>query len=538
MSTKKSEIRIQRLRVRLFKTSVKAFEETLKDSVELTKYDLLGNLGFDGTLFISKPTQGTPAWLQFMQSGTQNTIEVLSNQSNSAVLLVKIDENIYGIAFGHGRHLLKEELLVQDFGIKVSLNGIEPASMRSIDTFTIEEQTVHKRTQSSRASGIEIFGLDISRDIVRAITGIPKNYLRFESLAGSDATVAVSARMEFSSIEKVCKKLNRLYKGTSYQSNFAWVDHIKKVKESSKIKELDKKLIDDINDDNPTSYLAPPEPINWVDFNYFSFTQKGKNQIFDLNLASYRQNLKSKTVDTEKIKRDHAYLFSSGLNEAIISWSIYNCLTYEVIEGSSRFVFTKSTWFEIEKSFAEKINNQASKIEKIDLKFPQIEIDKEGKIEREDEYNIRAAKSQKGIALMDKKLAKCESTSTYIEICDLMSEDQMIIHVKKKKGGSSGLSHLFAQGRISGEALLNDKAFRKKAKLHLGSLSKDYAKRIPEDGFISNKYKIVYVILGVDPATVVEDLPFFSLLNLVGAKQFLTSIGYQVAIAGISVKES
>jgi len=87
--------------------------------------------------------------------------------------------------------------LERDFGLRTVLNGVVHDSLRSLDTYTLEEQIVHTRAQASRASGIEVFGLDVGRDILRVVTGTPQGDVSFHSLAGGESVLALSARIEF-----------------------------------------------------------------------------------------------------------------------------------------------------------------------------------------------------------------------------------------------------------------------------------------------------------------------------------------------------
>ncbi|WP_341265823.1 TIGR04141 family sporadically distributed protein [Morganella morganii] len=67
---------------------------------------------------------------------------------------------------------------------------------------------------------------------------------------------------------------------------------------------------------------------------------------------------------------------------------------------------------------------------------------------------------------MDKKLVKSSRTTTSIELCDLADvKNKILIHAKHRKGGSSGLSHLFAQASIASELILSDEEFRKAARV-------------------------------------------------------------------------
>ena len=139
------------------------------------------------------------------------------------------------------------------------------------------------------------------------------------------------------------------------------------------------------------------------------------------------------------------------------------------------------------------------------------------------------------MALLDRKTARCRGTSTGIEVCDLLTANGDLVHVKHRKGGSSSLSHLFAQGRMSGEALLRDSDFREDARRFLRSIRRSWARRIPVDKPDPGSYRVVFAILGADENHPGEGLPFFSQLNLVRTYEALMALGYRVGVIGIPV---
>jgi len=165
---------LQKLHVRLLKPAFHAADTALEDTDSLSVYEFRSGLGFSGRLYVSPPNQGPPRWLKFVNTGIEGKLKEITNRTNAAVLLVKRNRRVFAITFGHGRHLLNEKALEPDFGLKGALNALRHDSLRSIDSFAIEEQTVHKRSQASRASGLEVFGIDVSHDIMRAVTGVPR----------------------------------------------------------------------------------------------------------------------------------------------------------------------------------------------------------------------------------------------------------------------------------------------------------------------------------------------------------------------------
>src|SRR5260370_41653865 len=132
------------------------------------------------------------------------------------------------------------------------------------------------------------------------------------------------------------------------------------------------------------------------------------------------------------------------------------------------------------------------------------------------------------MALLDTKTARCRGTSTGIEVCDLLSDDGDLLHVKHRKGGSSSLSHLFAQGRMSAEALLRDEDFRRDARRLLRDIRHGWERRIPADKPDPGDYQVVFAILGAPVEHTGEDLPFFSQLNLVRTYEAVVALGYRV----------
>jgi len=134
--------------------------------------------------------------------------------------------------------------------------------------------------------------------------------------------------------------------------------------------------------------------------------------------------------------------------------------------------------------------------------------------------------------LLDKKLVKCTKTTTPIELCDLLTFEKQLIHVKHRKGGSAGLSHLFAQGGVAAEVLLGDKRFRKEARKVLKRVNPVARDLVPINGINSKDYEVVFLILGNGNDQVKEQLPFFSKVNLTRTYENLAQRGFKVKIGG------
>ena len=144
----------------------------------------------------------------------------------------------------------------------------------------------------------------------------------------------------------------------------------------------------------------------------------------------------------------------------------------------------------------------------------------------EGEYNKKVAASDpKFFTLLDAKNISHGGGHSKVEVADLWTSDRHLVYVKKY-GGSSVLSHLFAQAAVAGELLFLDDEFRAKANKLLPK-----AKQLP-DGFSRSDYEIVLAIITWSKKTLT--LPFFSRVNLRAAVRRLTGFGYKVTLLRVA----
>lgn len=122
--------------------------------------------------------------------------------------------------------------------------------------------------------------------------------------------------------------------------------------------------------------------------------------------------------------------------------------------------------------------------------------------------------------------------TTPIEICDLLSKDRQLIHVKRHVG-SSDLSHLFAQGLVSAELLQMNLEFRREAHAKVATVAHgrpgfDF---LAGARFVPSDYEVVYAIIERwQGCRCAEALPFFSKVNLREVATNLRSRGFRVGL--------
>lgn len=491
------------------------FNGYIKDVHRYTTSEIKPQYELDGVIYYPRTSNTVPRWKEYIEELAVDNIEIDDNSSNKAVMLVKVSNRVFAIVFGYGRTLLKEDKIERNFGLKVSLNVIDPSKIRSTQTVTVDDNVVSTQSQASKNTSQESFGLNVENDIMREVTGAPSDTKYGNYITGKDSLTA-----------RVCMALDELksklalyfaaYNLNDYKSNgFEWVDNVKEIKDDSLKHPLKLKLETAIRSkDTSNLYVAPSEIIDWENTKGFCFgginkkTEDPTSYTVEIDLQEYLNNIRSTTSNVyEKIKRDKLYAMRIN-DEPYTVGSIYNCLIFQTNYNNNTYILISGNWYEIDTNFFNRVHSYVkNKIRKSSVQFPSCGVG-----EDEGPYSKRISDGNPNWALMDRKLVSVLGGPKQIEACDIFTNSKQFIHIKKRYQ-SAQLSHLFAQGRISANCFVSDLSFRtqvyEEVKAKLGNTIFD-----PTAETQPNEYEVVYAIIDNNNRPVCDSLPFFSLLNL------------------------
>lgn len=509
----------------LIKPEFENLTELIKEEAYFKEYNLGDYPNLEGKLIVGSNNMNTPSWIELVKLGIREPMEEILNSSTRALLLLKYDVHTLAFAFGFGRHLLKDEYIVKDFGIKVVLNSVDSQKLKSIDKANVGEMTIQSRTQTSSSSSVNVFGIDIAKDFLKAITGEPQNEELGKVITGRESVqFEYDFENDFNKFQNVCEILIEKYFSTEYKRDFSWVDNLQQVTDSTTKEILNQLLLQTIKSEELEEVsLAPPEIIDWNDVGKFSFTKAGE-RTSELEINEYLKYIeKYDDLTFEQLNRHYIHVWNNDdENARVHKWKVYDCMLFETSIESNDYVLTMGSWFKLDQDFVNNVDEYLSKIEHCDLQLP---ICKQK--EKEGEYNLRVATESEDIVSLDAKLIRYQGSN--IEVCDLLTSQGQLIHVKPWKS-SSTLSHLFSQGRVSSESLLEDIEFRKLARDKIAEIDDRFIDLILEEGYNPNDIEIVYAIIDSSDQVLTERLPFFSKLNMMQAVKYIKTIGYQVTL--------
>lgn len=517
--------------------NVSDFQECIKESSinKVTKYNIDSEkIGLNGYIYIHEKTENFPPWKEQLEKIAEDgDIEIEANISNKAVVVVKYEENYFSLAYGRGKSIIDDDKIVRNFGLKVSANLIEPNKIKSLNSFSIGEAIILNNKQASILSSQDQMQVDREKEILKSIAGSPKDSSIAKFLHGSDS-LNIIVNYDITKLKDLIEHYYDAYKENHYKDNgFEWIDNIKNVKNKETKKELNKKLVTaiDLGEFN-NIVVSPNEIIDWGDAEKYIVNGIGEYNefsIYDTSFQRYFKYIKKRSDDKiiDKLKRDKIKVKYALNEEEIDVASMYKCIIFETIIEDRKFVLCLGEWYEVDERYYNNIKEKVGNISISSISLPPFK-----KGEREEDYNERVSKENTEYVLMDQKnYQPKEYGKSKIEICDLFTSNNELVHVKIAKGSSS-FSNLFAQGLVSAKILANDNNV-------IDFINEFINKKNTFATLNSNKtnanFEIVYAIIDSRNKNIDEIIPFFSMINLVQVAENLSSMGYNFSITRIPV---
>ncbi|NYF14053.1 uncharacterized protein (TIGR04141 family) [Pseudoclavibacter sp. JAI123] len=536
-------MRTQRLTIFLLR-DIDQFDDAIADDVwaDLEISELTKSSGLTGRFYSKRNAASTPSWAQYVEPAVEGGVHGVQSASASGLLVISVDGLTFALTFGYGRSFIDQARIERRFGLKVALNLIDDKQIRSLDTKVFDEMVVSRNTQTSRTAELPAFGVDILRDIVRAVTGMAPASTGYKGVSGADALV-LGVKAPVTDLPSLLRDLYGHYTATKYKAAFGWVDHLAEVRDPALANRLDAQLIEQLRvSDTTSTHMAMSENLDWEDIEYFSIVPtRRQTQFVELDLDAYltQPTTRAGELTIEQLKRRKVAVKFNSSADAVDRWSIYQCVVTEQKIDGNLYALVEGRWFEIAGSLVAQVDSAVSAIPHMSVTLPAGYLG-----ESEGDYNARAAAGSSDLVLLDKQLVAPDGAKTRLEFCDLISTNGSLIHVKRKSR-SSTLSHLFAQGHVSAEAMVDD-LLREQVRtaiasaVGLGDASR-WLELVPPSGTAPyrDRITVTYAVLANSKARGIEWLPFFSRLTLMQTVRDLNRLGFtKIALARIPVENA
>lgn len=513
------------------------------DNGDLQTFGPVQGRNFSASLFMGPSLPREPGWMGFLRTGFDE-LPTRRTSFLAAVLIVRLGRRSSGSLFafpfgGGGRFLLRQGAWDRGYGLRTALNLIYPRAtdldeatrLVSVDTKRRGGDTVRSRRQTSRATAFEAFDVDRLRDVMSAASGRPADTNAWgPRISGSDPLHFSIDELEFDDFGNLCMGVEAAYQRTDYRDRFGWLDHVQPVTDQELVRELEDRVLEILRSEETNDLeLGPPEIVDWdrvKSFRYHFEVAKGITHP-ELRLSDYLRGVTRRTslheIDVPALRRKHIDAVD-GDGTTVHRWTVWHCLDGEITIDDSTYVLDDGDFFLVAEDFMRSLNEYIAEIQEAEINLPSADART-----REREFNEQAAAHNSNLLLLDRKTITTDASTTPVEICDLLSRDHQLIHVKRHLGARD-LSHLFSQGFVSAELLQTDRAFRAKVKECIEKLGANKTFGFfDQAGLTTSEYEIVYAILANWGARSLSDaLPFFSKVNLRRTTEDLRSRGFSV----------
>lgn len=180
--------------------------------------------------------------------------------------------------------MLADDVVVEDFGLKVVVNSITPTSLRRITKVNIGGNQKSSNEQLPLESDIDDFGFDIERDLISTVTGHSDDDDFMTGIISGSNLLSLTAEVDITNLAAFLSKVYTRYLSEKYKESFGWIDHIRRVKSKRLIDRLNAELISLINMSSPKIWMAVPDVIEWEKIKGFRYV--GKELYNDIDLPT------------------------------------------------------------------------------------------------------------------------------------------------------------------------------------------------------------------------------------------------------------
>ena len=464
-------------------------------------------------------SQDRPMWSRMLDGYFD--VDWRSSVSTSVVLLAYVADRWFAVTFGYGRHLLRPELLVADFGIRVTGNLVPPNRVRSLASVRLDAIGRRTARTTSIPTTLGNIAVDLDDEWVRSLGGATDGDLT-RGMTGSQA-LAVDLgpeRRELKHLHELLGHLGRRYHATDYREHFPFIDLVVPLHpRDARVPELDAALERKLPAAGRDVGIVAPDsqPGDQAVLDHQLRRRRGGGVLDRLGvLSAIRETEEPLSLPVRAVDGEGRPV---GRNRTLRDF-----LSAEVtLPDGELFVLVESRWFRVDADRLAELDRRLSSIQELGHR----RFDPPPWFRRDDEqaYN-RAAAEQTGWCLMDRRNYRgADRRRDQVEVCDLMTPTADMVCIKRLRS-SSALSHLFSQGSVSAKLYQSDRSYRTYVR-------REFSRHWPTGRWSSPT--VVYAIGTDRVGTLHRVLPFFSRVNLANHATIVKGAGLDLALARIAV---
>jgi uncharacterized protein (TIGR04141 family) len=485
-------------------------DNSLKDGCPLGSPVPVANLPTGSRLYLMDSKPYAPWWKDYW--GIEEDIQ---QSLAGAIVFIPVNARFFALTFGHTYQYLKEFSYEYGFGLKMTLNSLNPNKLKSTDILNPEDSR-RQRIQSPIGSDITFFNFDRDSSIIKRLTGKVKDEYKnliSNTTGANNLTVGIKKRPE--DIPRFLSEILTIYNKNNYKETFPDLHNIVPLQDPLIIEELNTKLLEAFSRKEDELVLAVPDMVDYTTDLYIYFSGSGRKQVKiypDVYIDYYREYLSSNfqgNVTVQDLKK-HSMNLCNEDGKSTKSYSVFKSLLFNCEMDNNYYHLTEGQWYQIEKSYLKNLEKN------LDTYFYDDKLLIKYNHKSENDYNTKISDIDKRFICLDKENIAPKNQSQ-VEPCDIyivLDETAKFYHVKFLTRSAS-LSHLFNQGLVSVELIRTEQESKDKLKEIIEQKTTMEQKQGYIAPIINEKIQVVYAIITrKDSNKKSHNLPLFSKIAL------------------------
>lgn len=500
-------------------------QNALKDGTNLEPGIEANNLPENSILHILDNNPKPPWWAGYFGIG-----KPLNQVSKGALIFVPAGGRWFALSFGHVSHNLKDDSYEYDFGLRVTLNCVDPAKLRSTDILE-PSGAKRQRTQLPTAGDLTFFDVDGDSTILKSLTGKVKDEHKdvFKNATGS-SNIRISSAVESNGLIGLCTNLLNLYQLDTYKTAFPDIQNISPVRDPTVINQLNGQLIQAFQIKDDALALSVPDIVDFGDGLWGTFSGARAGKVYDdIFIDRYYEYLEEAdidiaTVDVETLKRHQLLLTNDDGSDVRDRHSIFKSLVFDTTlnDGAESYHLCEGNWYLIDSGYVARLKTYLDPLCQ-DTALPDFAHADEAT------YNVAAAAAQAGRVCLDKKNI-APAGQKQVEPCDVYEvvDGRAVLHCIKISTLSAQLSHLFNQGTNSVNLLRSEEAALDNLRTLVGVGLSDAEKQALTAPLNDDKFRVSFgIVTHKDGDSKSDNLPLFSRISLMRCMKEMKRMGIE-----------
>lgn len=481
-------------------------------------------------------------WCAVFKSLTGKDAPV-ANVAAAAAIVVGSDGGPYVVSYGMGHLLIDPVKIDPGFGLSFAIRAIEPEFIKQVTRNILDSRARVDRNTVPGGQSIRGFGIEHYGEIVSRLAGkLDTISMTFNRVKPKQASIAAADSLKIplgtkpADLVADLREITRVTDSATPVPELGFIDQIRALKNhNQKVDDLEGKLSEALGSGG-AGPLALTLPAECEEHEHAAHSYRIKvatdryEVIEDLDVDEIIQRVShlSDKGKLEALQAGYIQLCSDAAGRERVSRQVkaHKWLAFEAALESEHYFYHQGRWFEVGDNYLRFLRER---LDQVFARPPSVPLPKwKAEWKDEEEYNEEAVKLIPGAVCLDRKRIHTKQHTRGIEACDILGPGSELIHVKRASS-SAPLSHLFAQGWTSIEALRADSEARRK-------LAKRVSERSSTHGFDPSlrPKKLIYGIALKRDATVSrKNLFTFSQVALMRAINALENADVDVEVVAI-----